>query len=191
MYLDMHNIVPLRRGVFPRINVWNMQEIGLVVRLDRHSADGDFGKMGMIDVDMERVIPRRLGIAMPNEEIPFIFKPPKVRRIRCATNPCFVRNPLPAESILYMEVSMFNSNKDSCSADMNLFILLCVCVVLKDGNGSDMYWIRLDPDPNMFLPPGSISDLDPSGMEKEDPYPYPLEPTDTDPKQILHIVPIF
>ncbi|XP_021728502.1 uncharacterized protein LOC110695600 [Chenopodium quinoa] len=141
MYLDRLNRVPLRWGVFRRIKVWNMKEIGSVSRLDRHSIDGDFGKMGvsvalkhvllgvfkgflcsyismlimyifqMIDVAYAESHPKEArdsngpSLIQPNEEvIPYIFKPPKARRIRCATNPCFVRNPLPDESVLYMEV---------------------------------------------------------------------------------------
>ncbi|XP_021751456.1 uncharacterized protein LOC110717116 isoform X2 [Chenopodium quinoa] len=92
------NKVPLSWGLFPRIKVWSMHEVGLVARLDRKSLDGDFGKMGMLDVAYGEDHPREAcdsngPIVMHNEvaeEGPYTHKAPKARRIRYTAIPCFV-----------------------------------------------------------------------------------------------------
>ena len=52
---------------------------------------------------------------------------------------------------------------------------------IRDGNGSDLDWVHLDPDPDPFSYPGSRSDPDPPGLRRLDSDP---DPTDPGPKRV-------
>ena len=57
-------------------------------------------------------------------------------------------------------------------------------VPTRDGNGSDLDRVQVDPDPDPFSDPGSRSDPDPPGLRKLDPDPYPTDPADPGPKRV-------
>ncbi|XP_021761349.1 uncharacterized protein LOC110726193 isoform X2 [Chenopodium quinoa] len=46
MYLDRLNRHPVQWGYFPRMEVWNMEEIRMAIREDRFLDGGDFGQLG-------------------------------------------------------------------------------------------------------------------------------------------------
>ncbi|XP_021727867.1 uncharacterized protein LOC110694984 isoform X2 [Chenopodium quinoa] len=50
LYLDGLRRDPLRRGIFPRVKVWDMKHIWIASKEDRLETGGDFGKLGLLDV---------------------------------------------------------------------------------------------------------------------------------------------
>ncbi|XP_021723293.1 uncharacterized protein LOC110690724 isoform X2 [Chenopodium quinoa] len=50
LYLDRLNRHPVHWGYFPRLEVWNMEEIRLAISEDRIPNGGDFGQLGTLDV---------------------------------------------------------------------------------------------------------------------------------------------